>query len=53
MEQPTDEAADPELEHARMIEHQVRPIREQLDRIEATLAGVVATLATDTEDPVT
>jgi hypothetical protein len=53
MSQPTDEAEDPELEHARLVEHQNRPILNQLDRIEATLDGVAEILATDAEEPVT
>ena len=47
-----DEAPDPDLEHAREIEYQNRPILVQLDRIEATLDGVAAILATDAEEPV-
>ena len=46
-------APDPDLEHAREIEHQNRPILVQLDRIEATLDGVAAVLAADAEEPVT
>ena len=53
MTQPTDEAPDPDLERAREIEHQNRPILNQLDRIEATLDGVAEVLATDAEEPVT
>ena len=48
-----DEAPDPDLEHAREIEYQNRPILNQLDRIEATLDGVAEILATDAEEPVT
>jgi len=52
MSQPTDDE-DPELERARLVEDQNRPILDQLDRIEATLGVVAETLATDTDEPVT
>jgi len=53
MTQPTDEPEDPDLAQQRLIEHRNRPILNQLDRIEATLDGVAAILATDTDEPVT
>ena len=53
MSQPADEAPDPDLERAREIEHQNRPILNQLDRIEETLDGVAAILAADADEPLT
>lgn len=53
MTQPTDDAPDPDLERARRVEYQNRPILDQLDRIEATLDGVAETLAADTDESVT
>jgi len=53
MTQPTDDAPDPDLEQQRLVEHQNRPILDQLDRIEATLDSVAETLAADTDEPVT
>lgn len=48
-----DEAPDPDLEHARLIAYHVKPVIEQLNRIEAALDGIAASLAADADDAVT
>jgi len=53
MSHPTDDHEDPELERARLVEDPNRPILDQLDRIEATLAVVAEALATDADESVT
>jgi len=50
MTQPIDPSVTPELEEARKAEYHNRPILDQLDRIEATLDGVVVTLAADADN---
>ena len=37
MEQPSDDPADPTLEHQRWVEHQARPVLVQLARLEGKL----------------